>query len=48
MGVLVLVLLLIGAVLFGIRIVWGDPGRPDLLTAGLFCWLAAVIVEHIR
>lgn len=47
MSLLVLILLIIGAVLFGIRAFWGNPARPDLLAGGLLCWIVAVIVEHM-
>lgn len=48
MGILVLLLLVVGAVLLGIRAFWGQaPARPDLLALGLLFWIAAVIAEHV-
>lgn len=50
MDIIILILLIVGAVLFGIRTFWpaGQPGiRPDLLAGGLLCWIVAVILERI-
>lgn len=48
MDIFILVLLIIGAVLFGIRAFWGQaPARPDFLAGGLLCWIVAVILERL-
>lgn len=50
MELLALVLLIIGAVLLGIRTFFPQVqpvARPDLLAGGLLCWIVAVIVDRI-
>lgn len=48
MNILILVLLIVGAVLLGIRTFWGQaPVRPDMLAGGLLCWIVAYILERL-
>jgi hypothetical protein len=48
MEIFVLVLLILGAVLFGIRTFYGQPGvRPDFMAGGLLCWIVAVILDRL-
>jgi hypothetical protein len=48
MTLLILVLLILGALLFGIRTFYGQPGiRPDFMAGGLLCWIVAYLLERI-
>jgi hypothetical protein len=48
MELVILVLLILGAVLFFIRMIWGQPAvRPDFLAGGLLCWIVAYLLERI-
>jgi hypothetical protein len=48
MDILILVLLILGAVLFGIRMFYGQPAvRPDFLAGGLLCWIVAYLLERL-
>ena len=46
MGIVVIVLILLGVVLFAVSTFTTHPTR-NLVAAGLFCWSLAVLLEHL-